>query len=119
MHSSSETFLEDPSFAPGEIGHETPGINAILQRSRNTQLVLHLAGESLARRSVSVLSPSPAVLLDDLVTALTEIRRTERVDDRLFYPRVERARLNQDAALIGVSTGVLYEALRPVFGLKE
>jgi hypothetical protein len=71
MHSSSETFLEDPSFAPVEIGHETPGINAILQRSHNTQLVLHL--------------------LDDLVTALAEIRRTERVDDRLFYPRVERA----------------------------
>ena len=63
--------------------------------------------------------PVPGVLLDDLVAALAEIRLTERVDDRLFYPRVERARLNQDAALIGVATGVLYEALRPVFGLKE
>jgi hypothetical protein len=53
------------------------------------------------------------------VAALREIRQAEQVDDRLFYPRVERARLNQDAALIGVATGVLYEALRPVFGLKD
>jgi hypothetical protein len=63
--------------------------------------------------------PVPAVLLDDLVAALGEIRRVERADDRLFYPRLERARLNQEAALIGVATGVLYEALRPVFGLKD
>jgi hypothetical protein len=57
--------------------------------------------------------------LDDLVAALAEIRSREHGDDRLFYPRVERARLNQEAALIGVATGVLYEALRPVFGLKD
>src|ERR1700747_1487375 len=42
MHNSSETFPENPSLVPVEIGQETPGINAILQRSHNTQWVLHL-----------------------------------------------------------------------------
>ena len=42
MHNSSKTLPKDPWFAPVDIGQETPGINAILQRSHNTQLVLHL-----------------------------------------------------------------------------
>jgi DNA-binding Lrp family transcriptional regulator len=42
MHNPSETFSEDASLVPVEIGQETPGINAILQRSHNTQLILHL-----------------------------------------------------------------------------
>jgi predicted NBD/HSP70 family sugar kinase len=89
------------------------------QAARRFWAVLPVLSPLLNPEVVLLGGPVPAVLLDDLVTALAEIRRIERVDDRLFYPRVERARLNQDAALIGVATGVLYEALRPVFGLKE
>ena len=91
----------------------------IHQAARRFWTVLPVLGPLLNPEVVLLGGPVPAVLLDDLVAALTEIRQTERVDDRMFYPRVERARLNQDAALIGVATGVLYEALRPVFGLKE
>jgi predicted NBD/HSP70 family sugar kinase len=89
------------------------------QAARRFWTVLPMLGPLLNPEVVLLGGPVPGVLLDDLVAALAEIRLTERVDDRLFYPRVERARLNQDAALIGVATGVLYEALRPVFGLKE
>ena len=91
----------------------------INQAARRFWTVLPVLGPLLNPEVVLLGGPVPAVLLDDLVAALTEIRQSERVDDRMFYPRVERARLNQDAALIGVATGVLYEALRPVFGLKE
>jgi|GEM_PF-5007442 len=89
------------------------------QAARRFWTVLPVLGAVLNPELVLLGGPAPAILLDDLVAALVEIRRTEQVDDRLFYPRLERARLNQDAALIGVGTGVLYEALRPVFGLKE
>jgi predicted NBD/HSP70 family sugar kinase len=89
------------------------------QAARRFWMVLPVLGSLLNPEIVLVGGPVPSVLLDDLVSALAEIRRNEHVDDRLFYPRVERARLNQDAALIGVATGVLYEALRPVFGLKD
>jgi predicted NBD/HSP70 family sugar kinase len=89
------------------------------QAARRFWMVLPVLGSLLNPGIVLLGGPVPAVLLDDLVAALEEIRSRERVDDRLFYPRVERARLNQDAALIGVATGVLYEALRPVFGLKD
>jgi predicted NBD/HSP70 family sugar kinase len=89
------------------------------QAARRFWTVLPVLGPLVNPEVVLLGGPVPAVLLDDLVAALTEIRQSERVDDRMFYPRVERARLNQDAALIGVATGVLYEALRPVFGLKE
>jgi predicted NBD/HSP70 family sugar kinase len=89
------------------------------QAARRFWTVLPMLGTVLNPELVLLGGPAPAVLLDDLVEALAEIRRTEQVEDRLFYPRLERARLNQDAALIGVGTGVLYEALRPVFGLKE
>jgi predicted NBD/HSP70 family sugar kinase len=89
------------------------------QAARRFWTVLPMLGPLLNPEVVLLGGPVPGVLLDDLVAALADIRLTERVDDRLFYPRVERARLNQDAALIGVATGVLYEALRPVFGLKE
>jgi predicted NBD/HSP70 family sugar kinase len=82
-------------------------------------MVLPVLGSLLNPGIVLLGGPVPAVLLDDLVAALAEIRGREHGDDRLFYPRVERARLNQEAALIGVATGVLYEALRPVFGLKD
>jgi predicted NBD/HSP70 family sugar kinase len=91
----------------------------VAQAARRFWMVLPMLGAVLNPELVLLGGPAPAVLLDDLVAALAEIRRTEEVDDRLFYPRLERARLNQDAALIGVGTGVLYEALRPVFGLKE
>jgi predicted NBD/HSP70 family sugar kinase len=89
------------------------------QAARRFWAVLPLLGPLLNPELVLLGGPVPSVLLDDLVAALREIRQAEQVDDRLFYPRVERARLNQDAALIGVATGVLYEALRPVFGLKD
>jgi predicted NBD/HSP70 family sugar kinase len=89
------------------------------QAARRFWAVLPLLGPLLNPELVLLGGPVPPVLLDDLVAALREIRQAEQVDDRLFYPRVERARLNQDAALIGVATGVLYEALRPVFGLKD
>jgi predicted NBD/HSP70 family sugar kinase len=89
------------------------------QAARRFWMVLPVLGSLLNPGIVLLGGPGPAILLDDLVTALAEIRKSERGDDRLFYPRVERARLNQDAALIGVATGVLYEALRPVFGLKD
>jgi predicted NBD/HSP70 family sugar kinase len=89
------------------------------QAARRFWMVLPVLGPLLNPEVVLLGGPVPSVLLDDLVEALAKIRQTEGVDDRLFYPRVERARLNQDAALIGVATGVLYEALRPVFGLKE
>lgn len=89
------------------------------QAARRFWAVLQLLGPLLNPELVLLGGPVPPVLLDDLVAALREIRQAEQVDDRLFYPRVERARLNQDAALIGVATGVLYEALRPVFGLKD
>ena len=89
------------------------------QAARRFWAVLPLLGPLLNPDLVLLGGPAPPVLLDDLVAALREIRQVERVDDRLFYPRVERARLNQDAALIGVATGVLYEGLRPVFGLKD
>lgn len=82
-------------------------------------MVLPVLAPLLNPEVVLLGGPAPSVLLDDLVEALSKIRQAEGVDDRLFYPRVERARLTQDAALIGVATGVLYEALRPVFGLKE
>src|SRR5690348_6724201 len=42
MLNSSKTVPEDLSVVSVEIGQETPGINAVLQRSHNTQLVLHL-----------------------------------------------------------------------------
>ena len=89
------------------------------QAARRFWTILPVLGPLLNPDVVLLGGPVPAVLLDDLVAALGEIRRVERADDRLFYPRVERARLNQEAALIGVATGVLYEALRPVFGLKD
>jgi len=89
------------------------------QAARRFWAVLPLLGPLLNPDVVLLGGPVPPVLLDDLVAALREIRQAEQLDDRLFYPRVERARLNQDAALIGVATGVLYEALRPVFGLKD
>ena len=89
------------------------------QAARRFWTILPVLGPLLNPDVVLLGGPVPAVLLDDLVAALAEIRRVEGVDDRLFYPRVERARLNQEAALIGVATGVLYEALRPVFGLKD
>ena len=89
------------------------------QAARRFWMVLPVLGSLLNPEIVLLGGPVPSVLLDDLVAALAEIRSSEHVDDRLFYPRVERARLNQDAALIGVATGVLYEALRPVFGLKD
>ncbi len=89
------------------------------QAARRFWTVLPMLGPLLNPEVVLLGGPAPGVLLDDLVAGLAEIRLTEHTDDRLFYPRVERARLNQDAALIGVATGVLYEALRPVFGLKE
>lgn len=89
------------------------------QAARRFWTILPVLGPLLNPDVVLLGGPVPAVLLDDLVAALEEIRRVERADDRLFYPRVERARLNQEAALIGVATGVLYEALRPVFGLKD
>jgi predicted NBD/HSP70 family sugar kinase len=91
----------------------------VKQAARRFWMVLPVLGSLLNPGIVLLGGPVPSVLLDDLVAALAEIRSRERVDDRLFYPRVERARLNQDAALIGVATGVLYEALRPVFGLKD
>ena len=91
----------------------------VTQAARRFWTVLPVLGPLLNPEVVLLGGPVPPALLDDLVTALMEIRREEHVDDRLFYPRVERARLNQDAALIGVATGVLYEALRPVFGLKD
>jgi predicted NBD/HSP70 family sugar kinase len=89
------------------------------QAARRFWMVLPVLGSLLNPGIVLLGGPVPAVLLDDLVAALAEIRSREHGDDRLFYPRVERARLNQEAALIGVATGVLYEALRPVFGLKD
>jgi predicted NBD/HSP70 family sugar kinase len=89
------------------------------QAARRFWMVLPVLAPLLNPEVVLLGGPVPGVLLDDLVEALAKIRQTEGVDDRLFYPRVERARLNQDAALIGIATGVLYEALRPVFGLKE
>jgi predicted NBD/HSP70 family sugar kinase len=89
------------------------------QAARRFWMVLPVLGSLLNPGIVLLGGPGPAILLDDLAAALADIRNSERVDDRLFYPRVERARLNQDAALIGVATGVLYEALRPVFGLKD
>ena len=89
------------------------------QAARRFWMVLPVLGSLLNPGLVLLGGPGPAILLDDLVAALADIRNSERGDDRLFYPRVERARLNQDAALIGVATGVLYEALRPVFGLKD
>jgi predicted NBD/HSP70 family sugar kinase len=89
------------------------------QAARRFWMVLPVLAPLLNPEVVLLGGPVPNVLLDDLAEALTKIRQTEGVDDRLFYPRVERARLNQDAALIGIATGVLYEALRPVFGLKE
>ena len=91
----------------------------VSQAARRFWTVLPLLGPLLNPEAVLLGGPAPSVLLDDLAAALREIRQAERVDDRLFYPRIERARLNQDAALIGVATGVLYEALRPVFGLKD
>ncbi|MBV8215611.1 MAG: ROK family protein [Verrucomicrobia bacterium] len=91
----------------------------VQQAARRFWTVLPVLGPLLNPGIVLLGGPVPAILLDDLVAALAEIRSMEAVDDRLFYPRVERARLNQDAALIGVATGVLYEALRPIFGLKE
>src|SRR5260221_11648654 len=42
MLNSPKTFPENPSAVSAEIGQETRGINALLQRSHNTQLVLHL-----------------------------------------------------------------------------
>ena len=89
------------------------------QAARRFWMVLPVLGSLLNPGIVLLGGPVPAVLLDDLVAALAEIRSREHGDDRLFYPRVERARLNHEAALIGVATGVLYEALRPVFGLKD
>jgi predicted NBD/HSP70 family sugar kinase len=89
------------------------------QAARRFWTILPVLGPLLNPDVVLLGGPVPTVLLDDLVTALGEIRRAERVDDWLFYPRVERARLNRDAALMGVATGVLYEGLRPVFGLKD
>jgi predicted NBD/HSP70 family sugar kinase len=89
------------------------------QAARRFWMVLPVLGSLLNPEIVLLGGPVPSVLLDDLVAALAEMRRSEGGDDRLFYPQVERARLNQDAALIGVATGVLYEALRPVFGLKD
>ena len=89
------------------------------QAARRFWMVLPVLAPLLNPEVVLLGGPVPSVLLDDLVEALSKIRQAEGVDDRLFYPRVERARLTQDAALIGVATGVLYEALRPVFGLKE
>jgi predicted NBD/HSP70 family sugar kinase len=89
------------------------------QAARRFWMVLPVLGSLLNPGIVLLGGPGPAILLDDLLAALADIRNNERGDDRLFYPRVERARLNQDAALIGVATGVLYEALRPVFGLKD
>ena len=100
-------------------GKKEPYRRWVNQAARRFWTVLPVLGALLNLELVLIGGPVPAVLLDDLVAALAEIRQTEQVDDRLFYPRVERARLNQDAALIGVATGVLYEALRPVFGLKE
>jgi predicted NBD/HSP70 family sugar kinase len=89
------------------------------QAARRFWAVLPLVGPVVNPEVVLLGGPVPPVLLDDLVAALREIRQVEGVEDRLFYPRVERARLNQDAAVIGVATGVLYEGLRPVFGLKD
>ncbi|HEX4201270.1 MAG TPA: ROK family transcriptional regulator, partial [Chthoniobacterales bacterium] len=89
------------------------------QAARRFWTILPVLGPLLNPDVVLLGGPVPTVLLDDLVAALGEIRRVEQADDGLFYPRVERARLNQEAALIGVATGVLYEALRPVFGLKD
>jgi predicted NBD/HSP70 family sugar kinase len=100
-------------------GKKEPYRRWVNQAARRFWTVLPVLGALLNLELVLIGGPVPAVLLDDLVAALAEIRQAEQVDDRLFYPRVERARLNQDAALIGVATGVLYEALRPVFGLKE